>query len=98
MAEQRASRRAHTVARCFRSAAPEVRALPQANTELNLDARKRCASCGNLYPADFRVCPCDAIELQEYLELEHDPWLGLVLGDSYEIMRSIGEGGMGRGY
>jgi serine/threonine protein kinase len=98
MAEQRASRRAHTVARRNRSAAPEVRALPQANTELTLDARKRCASCGNLYPADFRVCPRDATELQEYLEAEHDPWLGLVLGDSYEIMRSIGEGGMGRVY
>jgi serine/threonine-protein kinase len=58
---------------------------------------KQCPTCGGRYPADFRVCPRDAAPLEDSPE-EDDPMLGMVLADSYEVIRSIGEGGMGRVY
>lgn len=58
---------------------------------------KRCPACSQRYPSDFRVCPRDATTLESAPE-DEDPLLGTVLGDSYELMRVIGEGGMGRVY
>jgi serine/threonine protein kinase len=58
---------------------------------------KRCPACSQRYPNDFRVCPRDATVLESAPE-DEDPLLGTVLGDSYEIVRVIGEGGMGRVY
>jgi serine/threonine protein kinase len=58
---------------------------------------KRCPSCSQRYPNDFRVCPRDATVLESAPE-DEDPLLGTVLGDSYEVLRVIGEGGMGRVY
>jgi serine/threonine protein kinase len=58
---------------------------------------KRCPSCAELYPGDFRVCPRDATVLEVAPE-QDDPLLGALLGDSYEVTRVIGEGGMGRVY
>jgi serine/threonine protein kinase len=59
--------------------------------------RKQCPSCGERYPASFRVCPRDAIELQDDVG-EEDPLLGTCLADTYELMRVIGEGAAGRVY
>ena len=58
---------------------------------------KRCPSCSGRYPADFRVCPRDAIPLED-APAEEDPLVGSVLSDTYEVLRVIGEGGMGRVY
>jgi hypothetical protein len=49
------------------------------------------------YPADFRVCPRDATPLED-AEEDHDPLLGSVLADAFQIVRLIGEGGMARVY
>jgi serine/threonine-protein kinase len=54
--------------------------------------------CGERYPADFRHCPRDATRLEEATAPDTDPLLGTVLGDTYQILRVIGEGGMGRVY
>lgn len=58
---------------------------------------KHCTRCGGRYPADFRVCPRDAIPLEDAPE-GSDPMLGVCLAGTYEIVRMIGEGGMGRVY
>jgi serine/threonine protein kinase len=58
---------------------------------------KRCPTCSQRFPQDFRVCPRDATELEAAPE-DDDPLLGTVLGESYELVRVIGEGGMGRVY
>jgi serine/threonine-protein kinase len=60
--------------------------------------RKQCPTCRERYPADFRVCPRDATELEEASDAESDPLLGAVLGDAYQVLRVIGEGAMGRVY
>jgi serine/threonine protein kinase len=58
---------------------------------------KVCPLCGSRYPQDFRVCPRDATPLENTEEGE-DPLLGKVLGETYEIARLVGEGGMGKVY
>ncbi len=61
------------------------------------DLPKVCRLCGGRYPDDFRVCPRDANPLENAPEGD-DPFLGKVLGETYEIARLVGEGGMGRVY
>ncbi len=68
-----------------------VHAVPKA------DLPKVCALCGGRYPEDFRVCPRDATPLESTV-MGDDPFLGKVLGETYEIARLVGEGGMGRVY
>jgi serine/threonine-protein kinase len=60
---------------------------------------KICPSCLERYPSDFRVCPRDATGLSEVEEPEEkDPLLGTTVGDTFSIVRVIGEGGMARVY
>src|SRR3954470_24404672 len=59
---------------------------------------KACPTCQARYPADFKVCPRDASPLVDAGDDGTDPLLGVTLGDAYQIVRIIGEGGMGRVY
>src|ERR1700753_3776509 len=60
---------------------------------------KICPSCLERYPSDFRVCPRDATELGDVeREEEADPLLGAIVGETFSIVRVIGEGGMARVY
>jgi len=58
---------------------------------------RACPACGARYPADFRVCPRDATPLTDAPD-DEDPIVGQLLDGSYEVLRVIGEGGMGRVY
>lgn len=60
---------------------------------------KVCPTCGVRYPAEFRVCPRDAAELDESDEdALRDDLVGKTLNETYHVVRVIGEGGMGRVY
>jgi serine/threonine protein kinase len=60
---------------------------------------RRCTTCDERYPGDFLVCPRDATPLtDETGEHQVDPLLGKLLGETYQIVRVVGEGGMGRVY
>lgn len=60
---------------------------------------RRCTSCSALYPTDFLVCPRDATPLADIATGEAvDPLVGKLLGETYQIVRVVGEGGMGRIY
>jgi serine/threonine protein kinase len=61
---------------------------------------RRCTACETRYPADFLVCPRDASPLvdEATAAADTDPLIGKLLGETYQIIRVVGEGGMGRVY
>ena len=61
---------------------------------------RRCTACETRYPADFVVCPRDASPLvdEATAAADVDPLLGKLLGETYQIIRVVGEGGMGKVY
>jgi serine/threonine protein kinase len=60
---------------------------------------KVCPACLERYPSDFRVCPRDATSLEDADEGEElDALIGETVGDTFSIVRMIGEGGMARVY
>ncbi len=62
------------------------------------DLPKICTTCQSRYPIDFLVCPRDATPLSVEGAENVDPLIGKVLGEAYQILRLVGEGGMGRVY
>jgi serine/threonine protein kinase len=62
-----------------------------------LPLTKHCTSCDARYPGDFLLCPRDATPLADD-QAQEDPLLGKLLGETYQIVRVVGEGGMGRVY
>ncbi len=61
---------------------------------------RRCTACETRYPADFLVCPRDASPLVDEAvpHADSDPLIGKLLGETYQIIRVVGEGGMGKVY
>jgi serine/threonine-protein kinase len=47
---------------------------------------------------DFKVCPRDAIPLEDVAGEDEDRLLGALVGDAFRIERLVGEGGMARVY
>ena len=77
--------------------APPVELRPPSVPDVPLT--RRCTACETRYPADFLVCPRDASPLvDELADGVADPLLSKLLGDTYQIIRVVGEGGMGRVY
>ena len=74
-------------------------ATPTAQSGTAVRLGKICPSCLERYPMDFRVCPRDATELADVAaDEEVDALLGATVGDTFSIVRVIGEGGMARVY
>jgi len=77
--------------------------VPRAGTAIGLApaaaSTRRCTACGELYPSDFLVCPRDATPLvADAGAASGDPLVGTLVGETYQIVRVVGEGGMGRVY
>jgi len=78
------------------AAAPENGGSPSSSTMQALP--RVCPACGGRYPQSFKVCPHDATPLDDARDSVIDPLIGATLADSYQVVRVIGEGGMGRVY
>jgi serine/threonine protein kinase len=80
--------------------APEAQepiTAPSAPATLD-DLPKKCATCGERYPQDFLLCPRDATPLLDPGTSDGDPLIGKVVGDAYQVIGVVGEGGMGKVY
>ncbi len=59
---------------------------------------RRCPTCGERFPPDYKVCPRHAQPLVEVDATQEDPYIGATLAESYRVEGVIAEGGMGRVY
>lgn len=61
---------------------------------------KVCTTCGTRYPAEVFLCPNDSMPLvaEGPIPAPTDPLIGQVLNDSFQVVRVVGEGGMGKVY
>ncbi|MFY0537630.1 serine/threonine-protein kinase [Nannocystis pusilla] len=59
---------------------------------------RRCPTCGEHFPLDYKVCPRHAVELIGVDSQTDDPYIGSTLAEKYRIEAVIGDGGMGRVY
>lgn len=59
---------------------------------------RRCPTCGEHFPLDYKVCPRHAVELVGVESNSDDPYIGSTLAETYRIEAVIGDGGMGRVY
>lgn len=73
-----------------------ARMVPAPERPVRAPGRVRCATCGQRFPATFRVCPSDATPLG--VRRKRDPLVGTVLAGTYRVVRRIATGGMGRIY
>lgn len=81
------------------SVVPRGGTNPNFGSAPDVPLTRRCTACETRYPADFLVCPRDASPLvDESAGGESDPLIGKLLGETYQIIRVVGEGGMGRVY
>ncbi|MEB2310429.1 MAG: serine/threonine-protein kinase [Sorangiineae bacterium] len=75
-----------------------VSAMVSSDENASATLPRVCPACGRRYPADFKVCPHDATPLDDAAGDGDDPLIGATIGESYQVVRVIGEGGMGRVY
>jgi tRNA A-37 threonylcarbamoyl transferase component Bud32 len=77
---------------------PTPEPFSQSSSQISAIMTKRCPSCGERFPFDYRVCPRDVVELEPEADEQRDRHLGQTLSNSYRIVRRIGIGGMGSVY